>query len=268
MAAVQEALPREQLPMVPVRERRDAWWIPPLTVVVVLTSFSIYATWAALQNANYYAPPYLSPFYSPCLAANCAHVTLPLIGSWWNLSPAFLVLGIPLGFRATCYYYRKAYYRAFFWDPPACSSRAQQREPRSPENYRGERNLFVLNNLHRYFFYGSMVVVAFLWIETIRAFFPDGGFGVSVGGLIFLVNVVLLSMYSLSCHSFRHLVGGRLDCYSCVTGGKARLRAYSQLSVLNRQHALWAWLSLFSVLFADIYVRLLMAGVFTDFRLV
>ncbi|CAA9440497.1 MAG: putative succinate dehydrogenase [membrane anchor subunit] (succinic dehydrogenase) [uncultured Rubrobacteraceae bacterium] len=237
------------------------WWVAPITITVVLTAFGLYSFFIVLFGpTGEYGGYLLSPFYSPPVGAPD---WLPV----W-LSPAAFILWIPLGFRATCYYYRKAYYRAFFWDPPACSSRAQQREPRSPENYRGERNLFVLNNIHRYFFYGSMVVVAFLWIETVRAFFPDGGFGITVGGLIFLVNVVLLSMYSLSCHSFRHLVGGRLDCYSCVTGGKARLRAYSQLSVLNRQHALWAWLSLFSVLFADIYVRLLMAGVFTDFRLV
>jgi len=88
-------------------ERHDRWWVEPLPIVLVLTGFSIYALWAALQNANYYAPPYLSPLYSPCLAQNCAHPTLPLFGSWWNLSPAFLVLGIPLGFRATCYYYRR-----------------------------------------------------------------------------------------------------------------------------------------------------------------
>jgi hypothetical protein len=62
-------------------------------------------------------------------------------------------------------------------------------------------------------------------------------------------------------------VGGRVDCYSCVTGGKARLRAYSWLSVLNRQHALWAWLSLFSLLITDIYIRLLLAGVVTDLRI-
>ena len=102
-------------------ERSDRWWIQPLLVVLVLTSFSIYALWAALQNANYYVDPYLSPFYSPCLAQNCQHATLPILGSWWNLSPAFLVLGIPLGFRATCYYYRRSYYRAFFWSPPACA---------------------------------------------------------------------------------------------------------------------------------------------------
>ena len=59
----------------------DAWWVEPALVVLVLGGFSVYATWAALQNAHYYAAPYLSPFYSPCLADDCQHVTLPLVGS-------------------------------------------------------------------------------------------------------------------------------------------------------------------------------------------
>ena len=73
-------------------ERKDLWWIEPLIYVVVLGGFVLYATWASLVNGNYYSDPYLSPFYSPCIAANCAHVQLPIIGSWWNISPAF-----PLG---------------------------------------------------------------------------------------------------------------------------------------------------------------------------
>jgi len=100
-------------------QRADAWWITPLVTVVVLGGFVVYATWAGLQNANYYAAPYLSPFYSPCLSANCSHVTVPLVGSWWKWSPAILILWAPGGFRLTCYYYRKAYYRSFVWAPPA-----------------------------------------------------------------------------------------------------------------------------------------------------
>ena len=107
--------------------RKDNWWLQPLLVVVGLGGFAIYATWAALQNAHYFVDPYLSPFYSPCLASNCTHVSLPIIGSWWNLSPAFLILWIPGGFRATCYYYRKAYYRSFFLSPPACAVRDASR---------------------------------------------------------------------------------------------------------------------------------------------
>jgi hypothetical protein len=233
------------------------WWVGPITVTGVLTAFGIYAMITILffQRGEY--GNYLSPFYSP-------PVDSPL-PAW--LSPAILVLWLPLGFRVTCYYYRKAYYRAFFWDPPACASKAQQREPRSTENYRGERNFFVWNNIHRYFFYGTLVVLAFLTLDTVRAFFPDGSFAIYVGSIIFLVNLILLWAYQLSCHSLRHLVGGRVDCYSCVAGGKARLRAYGWLSVLNRQHALWAWLSMFSVLITDVYIRLLLAGVLPDLRI-
>ena len=237
--------------------QRLPWWVGPITVTTVLTGFGIYVMVMILFFERGEYANYLSPFYSPPVPS-----PLP---DW--LSPAIFVLWIPLGFRATCYYYRKAYYRAFFWDPPACSSKAQQREPRSAENYRGERNLFVWNNVHRYFLYGSFVVLAFLTLDTVRAFLPDGSFGITVGSLIFLVNVTLLWMYSLSCHSLRHLIGGRVDCYSCVSGGKARLKAYSWLSVLNRQHGLWAWLSLFSVLLADIYVRLLLGDAITDLRI-
>ena len=82
MAVAPKPIRAEPLPMAAEAKRHDAWWVEPLIIVVVLTGFGTYATWAALQNANYYAPPYLSPFYSPCIAANCAHVTLPLIGSW------------------------------------------------------------------------------------------------------------------------------------------------------------------------------------------
>ena len=237
--------------------QRLPWWVGPITVTTILTGFGIYVMVMILFFERGEYANYLSPFYSPPVPS-----PLP---DW--LSPAIFVLWIPLGFRATCYYYRKAYYRAFFWDPPACSSKAQQREPRSAENYRGERNLFVWNNVHRYFLYGSFVVLAFLTLDTVRAFLPDGSFGITVGSLIFLVNVTLLWMYSLSCHSFRHLIGGRVDCYSCVSGGKARLKTYSWLSVLNRQHGLWAWLSLFSVLLADIYVRLLLGDAITDLRI-
>ncbi|HSE94286.1 MAG TPA: succinate dehydrogenase, partial [Methylomirabilota bacterium] len=155
--------------------RRDAWWVEPLLVVLVLGSFGVYATWVALQNAHYYAAPYLSPFYSPCLAQSCQHVSLPLVGRWWTLSPAFLILWIPGGFRATCYYYRKAYYRSFFGMPPGCAVRDV------PRHYTGETRFpFVLQNIHRYFFWLSILILAFLWWDAILAFRFPSGFGIGV----------------------------------------------------------------------------------------
>ena len=242
-------------------ERHDAWWALPLTVVVVLGSFGIYATWAAFQNANYFYEPYLSPFYSPCLAANCGqHATIPLVGAWWTLSPALLILGAPLGFRVTCYYYRKAYYRSFFWSPPACAVAD------ASARYSGERRFpFLLQNVHRYFFYLSVLVVCFLWWDAIRAFSFPGGFGIGLGSLILVANVTMLSLYTFSCHSCRYLFGGYLDSFH---GAPLRRRLWRITAWLNPRHPQFAWVSLFGVALTDLYVRLLAMGVIHDLRFV
>ncbi len=240
-------------------ERRDAWWSLPLTVVAVLGSFATYATWAALQNDHYFAEPYLSPFYSPCLAVSCQHVTLPLVGAWWTLSPAFLILGAPLGFRITCYYYRKAYYRSFFLSPPSCAVAD------APRRFSGESRFpFLLQNVHRYFFYVSVAVVAFLWWDAIRAFHFPTGWGAGVGSLVLAANAVLLSLYTFSCHSCRHLVGGHLDSFR---GAPLRRRLWQLVSRLNPRHPQFAWVSLFGVALTDLYVRLVSMGVIHDVRL-
>jgi len=238
------------------------WWVEPSAVVLVLTVFGVYSFVAiALFGGEY--QQFVSPFYSP---------EVPLPG-WMPgfVTAPMLVLWIPLGFRATCYYYRKAYYRAFFWDPPACLSKAQQLDrpwASNAESYRGERALFVLNNVHRYFLYASIIVVAFLWFEAFRTLFGPQGFQISVGSLLWFLNIVLLSAYTFSCHSFRHLVGGNKDCYSCIRGGNARRKTYNFVSRLNARHPQWAWYSLFSLLATDIYLRLLQAGAITDFTII
>src|SRR5574337_1038726 len=81
----------------------------------------------------------------------------PLIVSWSHLSPAFLILWIPGGFRATCYYYRKAYYRSFFGLPPGCAVRDVSK------SYSGETRFpFVLQNIHRHFLWLGIPVIEFL----------------------------------------------------------------------------------------------------------
>jgi len=125
----------------------------------------------------------------------------------------------------------------------------------------------VLNNLHRYLLYAAIVVLIFLWIDAVRAFIFSGHFEVRLGSLLFLANVVLLSGYTLGCHAFRHMVGGNLDCFSCATAGRLRYRLWGWVTPLNLRHALWAWTSLFSVVTADVYVRLLMSGAIIDLRI-
>jgi hypothetical protein len=229
----------------PQVSRRDLWWLQPVAVAIGFTLFVIYGLWSSIIAAGgdvWEHGPYLSPFYSPLIKLG-----------WFPLSSAILVVWVPLGFRATCYYYRKAYYRAYFWDPPACAIR----EPRSHRKYRGETAFpFILNNFHRYFLFVALLILAVLWYDVIQAFHYRDGIYVGVGSVLMLVNVVLLSGYTFSCHALRHAVGGNIDCYSCVMFGKQRHDAWRFVSALNPSHALFAWLSLFSVVAVDAYIRL------------
>jgi len=234
--------------------RPDAWWVPTLAVFLALSAFVVYATWAAFQGDHYEWGPYLSPFYSPLIDPH---------HRWWPFSPALLILIWPLGFRVTCYYYRKAYYRAFFLDPPACAVGESGKR-----RYKGETAFpFVLQNLHRYFLYVGFIFLIFLWRDAFRAFFFAGRMGVGVGTLILLFNVTLLTVYALSCHSLRHLLGGRLDCFSCAALGGPRYTGWRWLSVLNERHMLYAWISLITVGLTDFYVRLVASGAVRDLRL-
>ncbi len=241
-------------------ERRDLWWVEPLVIAVVLGVFVLYSVYAGLANAYYFYEPYLSPLYSPCITANCVHPLAPIVGPYWNLSPAILIVAFPLAFRVTCYYYRRSYYRAFFWAPAACAV------PDARKSYAGETRFpFLIQNLHRYALYFATVILVFLWWDTFAAFNFAGRFGVGLGSLIMLANVVLISGYTLSCHSVRYLVGGYLDSFHRAS---LRYRLWSWANALNARHARWAWASLVVVGVTDLYIRLLAMGVLTDPRIV
>jgi hypothetical protein len=236
-------------------ERTDNWWLIPVAQAIGLTILIGYANYAAFLGAAHYhyvenGRDYLSPFYSP-------YVKPSWLPSW--ISPALLILVFPLGFRATCYYYRKAYYRAFFADPTACAVG----EPW--KGYLGERSFpFILQNLHRMFLFLAVPVLFFLWWDTAKAFIFDGGFGVGGGSAAILANTILLTLYTFSCHSLRHLIGGRIDCFSCAAAGGPQRNAWSVVSWLNGHHMAYAWWSLCAVCFADFYVRMLSMGVWHD----
>jgi hypothetical protein len=252
-----------------VTARRDAWWIQPLFVFLGLSTFIVYATWAAFQGNHFEYGPYLSPFYSPLLFGDSAHAWFGPNPAWWPgaipFSAALLILWAPGGFRVTCYYYRGAYYKAFWADPPSCTVG----EPR--KTYLGERSFpLVLQNVHRYFLYLGIFFIVVLLIDAYHSFWfedPASGvtrFGIGVGSLLLTINTLLLAAYTFGCHSLRHLVGGGRDEIS--TSG-TRVACYSCVSGLNRRHQLFAWLSLFTVGFADLYVRLCSMGIWTDFRI-
>ena len=92
----------------------------------------------------------------------------------------------------------------------------------------------------------------------------DNSGSIGYGTIVLTVNAVLLGGYTFSCHSLRHLVGGGCDQLSKMP---IRQKTYNCVSCLNRRHMLWAWASLFTVGFADLYVRLCSMGVWSDLRI-
>ena len=249
--------------------RPDAWWGQPLLVFLGLSTFVVYSTWAAFQGVHYFSGPYLSPFYSPEIFGASPHSLFGPKPGWWPgwlpFSPALLILWAPGGFRFTCYYYRGAYYKSFWADPPSCAVG----EPR--KTFRGENSFpLIMQNVHRYFMYVALVFILILASDVWKALWfteavtGEKSFGLGVGTLVLAVNVVLLGGYTFGCHSLRHLVGGFLDQVS-----KAPMchKTYNCVSCLNRRHMLWAWMSLFWVGFTDLYVRLCSMGVWTDWRI-
>jgi hypothetical protein len=291
--------------------RQDAWWVGPMLTVVGLTAFLVYGTWAAwqgsyfeirqssLKGGDFYSPdnpavaPYLAPFYAPLIydpspdSSQSHHAWFhgDLKPSWWPsvlpFTSAFLILIFPGLFRFTCYYYRKAYYRSFWADPPACAVG----EPR--KSYWGENRWpLLIQNSHRYWMYFAVLFLILLTWDAIQAFWwpiiekgnvTGHRFGVGLGTLIMVINIVLLAFFTFGCNSVRHLVGGRLNHFSCFNCPKAgvppeRLRTSYRIwhwsTILNENHMLWAWLSLFSVGFTDLYIRMCAMGLWRDWKII
>ena len=249
--------------------RKDTWWGKPLLIFIALSSFVIYVTWAAFQGNHYSFGPYLSPLYSPEIFGDSPHSWFGPKPGWWPgilpWSPALLVLWAPGLFRLTCYYYRGAYYKSFWADPPSCTVS----EPR--KKYRGENSFpLIIQNVHRYFLYIALFFLIFLsydvwkslWFTNVNT--GKEVFGIGAGTLVLAINVIFLGGYTFGCHSLRHLVGGFLDRLS---NKPVRRKAYRCVSCFNRKHMLWAWMSLFWVAFSDIYVRLCSMGIWTDWRI-
>ena len=196
-------------------------------------------------GVDYRAEGYHSPFFSIGIAEG-------LVPAW--VSPAIFVLWIQVVFRATCYYFRGAYYKSIFADPPACAVG----EPTIHRRYGMENRFpFILMNLHRITLYLALIPMAVLWLDVVLAVWHDGAPRLGLGVLLLTADALFVALYVFSCHSFRHIVGGGLDCYSCTANTRRRHGAWSRVSALNRNHGLWFWASLISIVIADLYIRAL-----------
>jgi len=255
--------------------RKDRWWIQPLATALGLLGFVAYGTWTAFRGTHYFIGPalgrdYLSPFYSPCIVSSCVTAKgnaaqFGTIGSIGTVSPALLILIFPMGFRLTCYYYRKAYYRSFWASPPACAvaDAGSTKVGGLRSKYTGETRFpLIVQNIHRYFWYFALVFACLLTWDAIESFRFVGGLGVGVGSLVFVVNAVLIWCYTLGCHACRHICGGGAKSFS---RSPVRFRFWRDIvSPLNKHHQLFAWLSLMWIAFTDFYVYLLAIGAFHD----
>jgi hypothetical protein len=247
--------------------RTDRWWLAPLLTVAGLTAWVGYGLVHVLMQKWYFVDgpgfTYLTPFYSPCVSNGCtpeaAHFGRflpdhPLI-PYAAVSLPFLLL-----FRLTCYYYRKAYYRSFWLSPPACAV------PDGHGRYSGETRFpLVFQNLHRYAFYAAAGISIINTYDAILSFHGSEGFGLGLGNVILVANVTLLWAYTVSCHSCRHIIGGRLTHFSAHP---VRYRFWTFVSRLNGKHMELAWITLGTLALTDFYVMALSAGWFGDLRFI
>ncbi|MBB4685004.1 hypothetical protein [Amycolatopsis jiangsuensis] len=246
--------------------RTDRWWLQPLLTVLGLAAFIVYATIRAFVRTAYWVPDYhyLTPFYSPCVSTSCVEGSSHF-GHWFGDFPGWLPLGVLvlpflLGFRLTCYYYRKAYYRSVWFSPPACAVA----EPHA--RYTGETRLpLIVQNVHRYFFYVAVLVSLVNIYDAVVSFQSPSGFGFGLGNIIIVANVVLLWAYTLSCHSCRHVTGGRLKHFS---KHPVRYWMWTQITKLNTRHMALAWTTLGTLVLTDLYVMLVSSGAIADLRFV
>jgi hypothetical protein len=253
-------------------QRVDRWWIGPASTAIGLTVFFGYLTFRAFNATHVWYEPYISPTVAPPLftpasgypgAVPVEHAWFGAFPTWWPpflpQSPAFFLPGLAIAFRFTCYYYRGAYYKSFGLRPPSCGVGGVGRR------YRGETALLLFQNLHRYTLYGALFLLVCLWWEGIAAFFRDGRVGIGVGTVIMLMNAALLTGYTFGCHSWRHLIGGRLDCFSCDgVSVSPSYGLWKWATWLNERHMAFAWFSLVWVAFTDFYIYLVSSGTIRD----
>lgn len=244
--------------------RIDNWRKSPILTFIGLSAFVLYGLIRTSSQDAFWVDKYhyLSPFASPCLSDTCGKAAE--FGTWGTFPKmiplAILTLPFLLLFRLTCYYYRKAYYRAFWQSPVACAVP----EPRG--KYSGETRFpLIMQNAHRYFWFVAVLISVINTYDAILAFHSPTGFGFGLGNIILVVNVVLLWSYTMGCHSCRHITLGRINHFS---RHPVRYWLYERASWLNGRHMQLAWTTLATLVLTDAYIALVSSGTISDLRFI
>ena len=264
-------------------DRVDDWWKGPTAMAAYLGIMIVYATWRGFMEADFWifeefgrsagnqtmaieseGSHVLSPLFSPLVIPGQGTFGGPIPEALWWMSPAMFILIFPAGFRGTCYYYRKAYYRVFFQQPTGCAVSKPWNE------YSGETGLLLVQNLHRYFLYAALAYLPILSYDVwLSVNFHDSvshahSYGVSVGSLVLAVNVIALAGYTFGCHAFRHLVGGGSNLWTRGSRPILRYWMWRMSTWFNEHHKDWALYSLFIVMFSDFYIYACTMGWWTE----
>lgn len=182
-------------------------------------------------------------------------------------SPTILIIPIIALFRLTCYAFREDTNRHVFSHPNACA--ASIRLDAKAREYTGENStIFKIENLHRYFMYGALVILPFFYYDLYVSLTYTGALLLRLGSVIMAIDIAALTLYLFSCHSVRSLIGGRSDCFNCMRMGRQRNWLYNVQSKLNQNHEAYAWISLVTIVFMDLFIRALIAGIHLDFVIV
>ena len=241
-------------------QRIDNWWTEPfwmasaLTIAVLYTGMRVLIWDGDIQYDNHRVT---SPIFSPDVL-HLLHITNH--PGWMN--SAMLILWIPFGFRGTCYYMRRVYHRTFFQNPTGCM--IAKPELNYAIGYKGEKGLFILNNIHRYMLYLAILILSVKFYDVILTTkFSDGSRAISIGTLILGIESFLLLMYVTSCHAFRHLFGGGMNRWR---GGLSGVfgSLYRTVSKVNVHHSFWFWTSLAMVFLGDLFVLAVAEDILSD----
>ena len=199
--------------------RRDAWWTELLPVIIVLGGFGLYATLRAFEGA-FYSLGTLSFAFLFSADRSAASLVAAFSRAAGARRPARVSRHLLLLPQSLL--------------PRIFSRSAGLRRGRASQAQISRRDQHFLSSSRMStatFYTWPLFFWAFCGTTPIKGFFFDGQFGIGVGSLILLFNVILLSFYTLSCHSLRHLAGGKMDCFSCATFGSQRAAAWKGFSL-------------------------------------
>jgi hypothetical protein len=251
--------------------RVDYWWLAPASTAIGLIIFFGYLTFRAF-NATYvwfesvHQPHGGAPFFTP---VSGYPGSVPLDHAWFG-NVSLVVAAVS---SAVTGILRAGARHCFPSHLLLLPRRVLQGGVHEATELRGGRVTFRLSRRTRAAPVSESAPLHALWrslphrlpvVGGPGAFFKQGHFGIGVGTVVMVMNAALLTGYTFGCHSWRHLIGGQLDCFTCEQRSVASIRHVEGSTWLNERHMAFAWFCLVWVAFTDFYIYLVSSGTIRD----